>query len=879
MSGNNSSNTTTRRIKQSEVEWLKNLLKLKSSSSSTSSDTKPQCNDPALADQRAAWNQVISGFKSVAESISNELKSHCQQSKCSPSSTYVFETLHRRIATTSQDSPRSRSSSSRSKTYTVPESSTPTCQLHAGLPSFPHSPIIPAESSEDKKVMRSSGVSRGILKVRSKTGGRNLEPELTKGKILQRTDKDDENDYDYQRSTWQTSGLTRSEIEYKKRTDYTVVPSVQTEEASLVKVCVKSKADIHHENHHCSQSVNVYEPTLKKLGRKKDKDGNSHRYNKLYQDLEHVRRLDYKMRDLMKRLRDGDGVSDENSGNREITIGEVLRDIHEFLMVFPVRNESEESEVLEERIRTHLMKIGHQIRLLEKYNRILIQKTSSEHRSKRKDSIKLSKLQYKDRKQRGNYNDHDKEEQLMHTSKTKTKAPLENPNPRGNSTERNTGSNRRRSEYTSALPNRGGLGTGTHVHRLPDPPTDDYEHFQLNHPTVEGGITAAAATVAYERWTWSYVQPINIYEPHDFRRTSGTDRMSHDIRGASTHWRQSRQSNRRTSENVAVEGNERGQGDPSDHISERRSRRTAWDHVRIYDADDNENLGYVGQTFTTRSANVTRGEERRTLEHQGTITDRQRTREGRARGNVRQRRDGWTLTDIEVPMPQEERRRRNQGTSPSEKPKRDKSAAKIRSERECWTLTDVKEPIQKEEKRKRNQGTNPSEKPTKDKSVAQLMKECDNWTITEIPKEDKRLLEQGTSTIEKRTRDKGVEKMRRKRDGWTSTEIPKAREIEIQTVQTITRSQSRSTRAKGKRKISEKEMRERTARLRANDTVLLEKRLKEEEKARRAANRLLQKTYASKIRSHRKGAGRNIDISTDVSVLGNDDDYDTLLDY
>ncbi|ODM93234.1 hypothetical protein Ocin01_13448 [Orchesella cincta] len=859
------------------VEWVNKMLDIKSSPSSNETDLTWE--DPA--ELCAAWNEAIASLKLASETISNQLRAYCEEARSSQCSTYDLEPLHRR---------RSSLGSSKLLSEWNTCRSTPACHSALELPSFLQSTISVQSADHQEEVKVKASVSRGILKMKKER--KNVRHDAESFSSLTRNHADEDQamalssavgpstrgrttpevnpdwEYDYQRSSWQTSGVTRSEVEYQNRKNAS--PVVPTEDASVIEIRVKSQADIRIHN-----AEKRPENFQKKHERRSDTTEAKSRYHQLCQDLEEVRQLDYKMRSYIKRLQN-DAKCSKGADANERSINKLLHGVEEVLKQVPVSSEQDGSDALEKRIHNHLKKIRHQIKLVEKYNRAVLEKLSkSEVNSNNKPPHQSPENEIRMRKKSTHF-------ESTRATGTGTRSPAENSQPQKshfNNQPEYDGQNTFRRKLGSAA-----TASSQHQERVSGaigvPPNIEY---WINSSTAP----SAGVAVSYERWTWSYVHPINATNSHvPPVYNCKAERMRCD-QWTSTDGHQSQM--KRTVKNVNTGSHEKG-GDHDDR-RQRKSQRSTWDHLSLLDQDDaNANYerasrrnraadrrtleqatatdpDYGKRTFSRKSIGIGFDEERTTLE-QGTVTTERVKRRGTSKSTGmeqnRERRtlEQGTLTNEDEADGYKWAKRSFAGKST------DMNHGERRTTLEKGTLTNQ---YDDQEALKRT-GTRRSTNTDRGKTVTQdeeVKRTFTNRSTSFERRESRRTLNQGTCTEKRRTRwYKSIPKMNLKRDGWTFTEKPKPREKEIQTVTPFS-DLSRSPRYQ--RNISEREMRERTARLRANDTVLLERRRIEEEKARRAANILIQKTYANKIRCHRKGAGLNIDIPTDVSVLGDDD--------
>ncbi|CAL8082372.1 unnamed protein product [Orchesella dallaii] len=413
-------------------------------------------------------NAVLSEVPSMARQSSSEIKT-------------VF--VHGCLA----NSPDSDSSVSQTKTYTLPGRSTPNESRAASL-SFPSSPI-PVERRDigiNVSVKQSQDVGK---KHRNFQQQCDIESLLTKtkddlatmgaagGQLIGRSVSNSSTDweYDQKRSDWKTSGLTRSELEYRERKNNS---SSTFENVSELKLCVKRQVDNGSEN-------------LREKSKRRVKGTNPH-----HDVVKEMREVDHKLRDILDRFRkDKDsgqsGVIDESSSSGVSKMCRNARDYAKTIEKY-LHKDSSESASLEERMQIYLKKIRDQIQLVEKYNRALIEKQLKRSGSPKRRAERTHAKSHKNKNATERGYEHQKSRK--DEKHEKTSYSTENPGTSKSSSDR-FGAPRREYENirNRAIENKGGARGNRSPDYLSSMENLDYQREIIDEIPV---------SVSYERWTW-----------------------------------------------------------------------------------------------------------------------------------------------------------------------------------------------------------------------------------------------------------------------------------------------------------------------------------------------------------------------------------------
>ncbi|ODM92582.1 hypothetical protein Ocin01_14100 [Orchesella cincta] len=653
------------------------------------------------------------------------------------------------------------------------------------------------------------------------------------------------------------------------------VSTIPTDISSIVEVCVTSRADVLNEN--C--------PTPSAATRGREKRLGSARYNKLQEELEEMRRLENKMRGAMNRLHNGvvyersRGTKGSSSSGAS-TMCEVVQEYEKYLEMYPFKeHELAGSEVLEEHIRTHLMKIKHQIGLVEKYNRALLEKESKRSRSggRRKPS-KTNEI--RNPRARG-YDKNESTEEKQSMPVFKTRIPIPSSRSRGTSYDQfpTTTSSNNFTKYSSDAKAKH-IKLGTRI-RDPPPPAAKLGGSGLRNPVVDNRLPA---TVEYERWTWPNERQVTTKRSHEApigKVKSVHEKVADKSRGKPYIDKDKRHSS--------------GDQDHNGGLTDDEGSQTSYG-VTENDCDE------MNRTFTKQKLSATdhklHEEERGRKLNRGTHTD-EPEEQSRDKSSGRKTRNPWTLTDnnsktreqefptaeyskpeamhgdAQIPVPSVKIKKSvafyvplfcdncNEPVEPDNNSKGNCYNCQNKFKWFCETkgedgLYDAKGPLGIQECFKDAWCSEKLQKRSEDllSSRFERLSDDDKLYLGMLAKQFSG--QEATAFLRNKCHFEGDELLER-----VCKYLEICRNHKEQDFGAMKEPEKRQNLV-----VTEQEMRERTARLRGESAILMEKRRREEEQCRRAANRLLKNTYDLKVRKCLKvGGRRNIGIFSEVNVF------------
>ncbi|CAL8147333.1 unnamed protein product [Orchesella dallaii] len=847
------------------------------------------------ADICAPWSGdgVLGSVKEMEEVVSNNWQ-WSEESNSRSSSCHQHK---------KHEDQASRSPPSESNTYTVaPSSSTPTstsCRSQISLPS----PILPTMDDNDNRKDVKVGVSFDVLQTRR----RNSSPSYTSTRV----------DDSKMTSSWQTTGVTRSEVEYQARKKDSSSSPADDDDPSYIEVRVVSRPK--------GVPIRQDKPPQVVPTNGRDNRQGSASYSNSHDQLDEVRRLDYKISGVMQRLHDD--VEYERSKMRKSsssssaasTMCKVVREYDKYLEMYPLEDDIG-SGALGDHIHTHLMKIRHQIKLVEKYNRALLEKEAERSRNpKTKCRIteeNSSKNYSSNPRSRGNARVIPAGEEQRSKYKTEDASieSIKSEDSGGSSYDQyKTGTSNNFSRYSNGIgtaPKNIKLGVDARVRR-PGSISSVADASQIRNSRIPRATAHSRmpATIAYERWTWPNGRQMSAKSIHEgpmkTRKTGG--QTSDQEASAGRHSDRENRNNRKDDTQRGNGGGDRsgrrlhvgGRGNV--HDDSRRLGRLTEDQMESMactDSDDQTNSmgpgGCINKTFRKTEPCDENRNRRRVFDYER-LTDEEELQlrsRSRDRRTARKSRTILTITDNDskirdqdiqgmepvthalkqdansVPVPRKSVAFYvplfcgNCEDTPVECKNSNEGAGYDCQKKFKWFcdtkgengLYDVKGPVGIQECFKDARCSGPLLKRSSDLLSSRFER---------MSTEDKLYLGMLTKNLNEQEAASFLRNQCHFEEDELMKRFTKYLEMRSKDPECLDKKKSRERKATV---ITMQEMRERTARLRGNDFIQQEKQRKEEQRQRRAANRLMQSTYALKIRKSLQGNGKNIYISSNIKM-------------